>query len=258
VFDSPEVGENYQDHVGTPITRKLHNAKGYFGADKGFQALKHGVNYFVRRKGLLTSNLLSAGACVDTTGTGRPDVQFNFAPFAPGPPGTPPLEFHGVQIHPTTMRPCSRGKLILKSKNPGDSLVFRANVLDSEKDMDTLRRGIRLAEQIYAQSPLKEFAGESVWPDSSISTVVGSNSLDQAIRSHARTIRSHARTIFHPAGTCRMGSDKHSVVDTKLRVRGVENLRLADCSVMPALTSGNTNAPVMMIADRCADFILSP
>ena len=99
----------------------------------------------------------------------------------------------------------------------------------------------RLAEKIFDQSPLKEIVGEAVWPDPSVSTAVGSNSIDQAIRSHART-------IFHPAGTCRMGSDPDSVVDTQLRVRGIENLRVADCSVMPALVSGNTNAPTMMIA----------
>ncbi len=249
VYDSPEVGANYQDHVGTPVTRTLQNARGLFGADRGLQALKHGVNYFFRNKGLLTSNLLSAGACVDTTGDGRPDVQFNFAPFAPGAPGRPPLEFHAAQVHPMTMRPVSRGKLMLRSADPDDSLLFQANVLDSEQDIDTLRRGIRLAEQIFEQSPLKEITGKAVWPDASVSTSAGSNTLDQAIRSHART-------IFHPAGTCRMGSDRHSVVDTRLRVRGVENLRVADCSIMPALTSGNTNAPTMMIADRCADFIL--
>ena len=247
---SPEVGANYQDHVGTPVTRKLVNIKGLYGADKGLSALKHGFDYFIRKKGLLKSNLLSAGACVDTSGGGRPDVQFNFAPFAPGPPGKPPLEFHAVQIHPMTMRPCSRGKLSLRSSNPDDAWLFHANVLDTETDMDTLRRGIRLAEKIFNQSPLKEMVGEAVWPDSSVNTSVGSNSFDQAIRSHART-------IFHPAGTCRMGSDNDSVVDTKLRVRGIESLRVADCSVMPALVSGNTNAPTMMIADRCVDFILA-
>ena len=249
-FHSPEVGSNYQDHIGTPVTRRLVNIKGLYGADRGFKALKHGFDYFVRKKGLLNSNLLSAGACVDTSGGGRPDVQYNFAPFAPGAPGQPPLEFHAVQIHPMTMRPRSRGKLSLRSSNPDEALFFQANVLDTETDMDTLRRGIRLAEKIFDQSPLKEIIGEAVWPDPSVSTAVGSNSLDQAIRSHART-------IFHPAGTCRMGSDPDSVVDTQLRVRGIENLRVADCSVMPALVSGNTNAPTMMIADRCVDFILA-
>jgi len=89
-----------------------------------------------------------------------------------------------------------------------------------------------------------------VWPGADVSSSTGSNALDDAIRAQART-------IFHPAGTCRMGSDGEAVVDTQLRVRGIEGLRVADCSVMPALISGNTNAPTLMIADRCADAILS-
>jgi len=247
---APEVGANYQDHVGTPVTRKLRNDIGLFGADKGLKAIKHGIDYYFRNRGLLTSNLLSAGACVDTSGRGRSDVQFNFAPFAPGAPGQPPLNFHAVQVHPMTMRPQSRGRVSLRSSNPEDALVFEANVLDSEADMDTLRRGTRMAMEIYQHAPLKDLVGDVVWPSKEVNLSQGSNSLDDAIRSHART-------IFHPSGTCRMGSDKDSVVDSKLRVRGVDNLRVADCSVMPAITSGNTNAPTMMIADRCADFLLN-
>ncbi len=127
---------------------------------------------------------------------------------------------------------------------------YQVNALDSEQDMDTLRRGVRLATRIFEQSPLREFIGESVWPSNEVSLTQGSNTLDEAIRTQART-------IFHPAGTCRMGSDENSVVDTQLRVRGIDNLRVADCSIMPAITTGNTNAPTMMIADRCADFILA-
>ncbi|MDB4223271.1 GMC family oxidoreductase N-terminal domain-containing protein [Granulosicoccus sp.] len=250
VHNSAEVGANYQDHVGTPVTRKLKGAKGLYKADKGLRAMKHGFDYFIRKKGLLTSNLLSAGACVDTAGIGRPDVQFNFAPFAPGAPGQAPLDFHAVQVHPMTMRPVSRGSLYLQSSSSADSLTFNANALDSEHDMDTLRRGVRLAHDIFEQSPLRELAGETVWPSRDVCLAKGSNSLDNAIRRQART-------IFHPAGTCRMGSDNQSVVDTELRVRGVDNLRVADCSVMPAITSGNTNAPTMMIADRCAELLLA-
>jgi choline dehydrogenase-like flavoprotein len=149
-----------------------------------------------------------------------------------------------------TMRPKSRGRLSLRSNNPDDSLLFEANALDSEEDMDTLRRGVRLAMEIYDQAPLREMVGDVVWPGKDVSIAKGSNSLDEAIRSQART-------IFHPSGTCRMGGDEYSVVDPQLKVRGISGLRIADCSVMPAITSGNTNAPTMMIADRCADFILA-
>jgi len=244
-----EVGANYQDHVGAPVTRKLKNAKGLHNADKGLTAVRHGIDYFLFNRGLLTTNLLQAGACVDTGTEGRPDVQYNFAPFAPGAPGKPPLPFHAVQIHPMTMRPRSRGRLSLRSSDANDAVFFEANMLSDEADLDTLRRGVRLAHDIFNEQPLREIVGESVWPITSIDYRSNNDNFDQAIRAQART-------IFHPAGTCRMGSDASAVVDTKLRVNGVENLRVADCSIMPALVSGNTNAPTMMIADRCADFIL--
>ncbi len=250
VHESPLVGSNYQDHVGTPVTRELKGVKGLYGADRGMQALKHGISYFATGSGLLNSNLLDAGACVDTSACGRADVQFNFAPFAPGAPGRPPMECHAVQVHPMTMRPESRSRLGLRSGNPSDAPLFESHALDSEADFDTLRRGVRLAQDIFNQPPLSDLVGDEIWPGSNVSTVKGSNTLDDAIRKQART-------IFHPAGTCAMGGAETSVVDPELRVRGVDNLRVADCSVMPALVSGNTNAPTMMIADRCADFILA-
>ncbi len=250
VQDAPGVGANYHDHVGAPVTRRLKGAKGLHGADSGLAALRHGFDYFVLRRGLLTSNLLQGGACADTSGDGRPDVQYNLAPFAAGAPGQPPLPFHALQVHPMTMRPRSRGRIGLASADPADAPRFEANALADEADLDTLRRGVRLAREICAQAPLADILGEEIWPGPDVSTTVGSNTLDDAIRKQART-------IFHPAGTCRMGPDPAAVVDTRLRVNGVEGLRVADCSVMPALTSGNTNAPTMMIADRAADFILA-
>jgi len=250
VHEADEVGRNYQDHVGAPVTHRLAAPLGLHGEDHGLKALKNGIAYFGFRRGLLNSNLLQAGACADTTGEGRPDVQFNFAPFAPGPPGTPPLPFHAVQAHPMTMRPKSRGRLGLKSTTPEDAPKFFAGALASDDDLDTLRRGIRLAQQILAQAELGDVIGEGVWPGPNVSTRVGSNTFDDAIRAQART-------IFHPAGTCRMGPSDAAVVGLDLKVIGVEGLRVADCSVMPALVSGNTNAPTMMIADRAADFILS-
>jgi choline dehydrogenase len=249
VHASDEVGRNLQDHVGVPVTRKLTGARGLHGADRGLTAVMHGINYFGRRRGLLTSNLLESGACADTSGSGRPDVQFNFAPFAPGAPGKPPLPFHAVQVHPMTMRPKSRGRLGLKSRDPSDGPKFTSRVLSEEADLDTLRRGVRLAREIFDQAPLRSIVGDEVWPGPNVSSMVGSNNLDNSIREQART-------IFHPAGTCLMGGSSSAVVDAKLRVNGIEGLRVADCSVMPAITSGNTNAPTMMIADRAADFML--
>lgn len=249
VHEADEVGRNLQDHVGAPVTRRLKGVKGLHGADRGLSALGHGIAYLAARRGLLASNLLQAGACVDTSGDGRPDVQFNLAPFAPDAPGKPPLPFHAVQVHPMTMRPRSRGRLGLASRDPAAPPKFASRALAEEADMDTLRRGVRFAREIFGTPQMREIVGEEIWPGPDISSLAGSNRLDDAIRAQART-------IFHPAGTCRMGPTENAVVDLRLRVNGIDGLRVADCSVMPALVSGNTNAPTMMIADRAADFIV--
>ena len=250
IHEADEVGRNLQDHVGAPVTRRLVGAKGLHGADRGLAGLAHGAAYFGLRRGLLASNLLQAGACVDTSGGGRPDVQYNLAPFAPDAPGKPPLPFHAVQIHPMTMRPKSRGRLGLASRDAADQPKFASRALSDDADLDTLRRGVRFAREIFNTAQLRDITGEEIWPGPDVSSMAGSNRIDDAIRAHART-------IFHPAGTCRMGPTDASVVDTKLRVNGISGLRVADCSVMPALVSGNTNAPTMMIADRAADFIIA-
>ena len=250
VHEANEVGRNYQDHVGAPVTRKLKGAYGLHGSDRGLKAIKNGFDYLVFKRGLLTSNLLQAGACVDTDGDGRPDVQYNFAPFAPGAPGQPPLAFHAIQVHPMTMRPKSRGRVGLRSKDPHAPPMLEAAALQHEADLDTLRRGVRLARKIMQQSEIKEILDEEIWPGADIGLNIGSNTLDDAIRKHART-------IYHPAGTCRMGPSVDAVVDLNLKVNGIEGLRVADCSVMPTLVSGNTNAPTMMIAHRAVSAILA-
>ncbi|MEX0284270.1 MAG: GMC family oxidoreductase [Paracoccaceae bacterium] len=249
IADSPEVGANLQDHVGTPVTARMSQPIALYRENAGLKAVRHGLEYLFLRRGLLTSNLLEAGACIDTTGSGRPDVQFNFNPFAPGPPGTPPLDEHACSVVPMTMRPASRGRVVLASANPSDSPRVLSSVLGHEDDMDTLRRGVRIARDILDQADLNAVIAEEIWPGSGVSSAIGSNNLDDAIRAQART-------IFHPSGTCRMGPDDNAVVDDRLQVRGVDGLRVCDCSIMPALVSGNTNAPTMMIAERAARWAL--
>lgn len=247
--DSPQVGASFQDHVGAPVFARLKKPIGLYGADKGFKAVGAGLEYILTRRGLLASNMFEAGACVDTQSSGRPDVQINFSPFATSSAGQPPVDFHAVQVNPMTMRPKGRGRMFITSADPDAGIKLSTSMLGEEADLDTLRRGVRLAREIMSRSPLKEYFSEEVWPGKDISSAVGSNNLDLAI---AR----HARTIYHPSGTCGMGGASESVVDPYLRVNGISGLRVADCSVMPALVSGNTNAPTMMIAARAAGFIL--
>ncbi|QEW19120.1 Alcohol dehydrogenase [acceptor] [Marinibacterium anthonyi] len=248
--DAPGVGANYQDHMSTPVTRYLDGIEGLYGQDRGRNALRNGLNFLFRRKGLLTSTHLDSGACVDADGDGRPELQYNFAPFAPGGGGQPRLEAHAMMMNTILMRPKSRGRLGLRSKDPADAPRLMAEALSHPDDIATLRRGVRLAQDFYAQAPLRDVVGPEIWPGDAIGSASGTGALDEAIRKQAQSMR-------HPAGTCRMGPDPDAVVDLALRVNGVDGLRVADCSVMPVLPSGNTRAPTMMIADRAATAILA-
>ncbi|MBB96840.1 MAG: GMC family oxidoreductase [Rhodobacteraceae bacterium] len=249
VVDAPEVGANFHDHMSTAVTHLLDGIEGLYRQDRGRNALRNVKDYILHRTGPLTSSHLDAGACVDTNGDGRPDVQLNFAGFAPGNPGTPRIADNAMVISATVMQTKSRGRVGLRSKNPEDPPKVLSNALAEPGDVDTLRRGVRLAQSIYAQAPLKDVLGAPIWPLPGTDTGQGSEAFDEAIRARAESKE-------HPTGTCRMGPDPKAVVDLELRVNGVEGLRVVDCSVMPALVSGNTEAPTMVIADRAADMIL--
>nr|WP_281410146.1 GMC oxidoreductase [Phyllobacterium myrsinacearum] len=140
----------------------------------------------------------------------------------------------------------SRGKISLRSTHPQDPIVFVGNNLTHQDDIDTLVRGIRLGRRILAAPSMQALGFRELAPGPDAES-------DMELIHHARSI---AKTVYHPAGTCKMGKDPLSVVDNKLQVIGVQRLRISDASVMPTLVSGNTNAPCIMIAERCADFLL--
>ena len=211
------------------------------------RALRHGLEYLMFRRGILSSNLIETGGFVDTAGAGRPDVQFHVIPVLSGDVDKPPPAMHGMSVNPCVLRPVSRGSLRLRSKNPADRIVLDANILGERADVDTLVRGVKMARRIFRSPALARILECELTPG-------GPDDLsDAAIEDHVRTV---AKTVYHPAGTCKMGVDEMAVVDTQLRVRGVPRLRIADASVMPVVTSGNTNAPSIMIGERCADFLL--
>jgi choline dehydrogenase-like flavoprotein len=141
----------------------------------------------------------------------------------------------------------SRGSVTLRSADPKAPILFDAGALREQADVDTLVRGVKLARKILRAPALAAVIEHELLP-SAADTLS-----DAQIEAH---VRSHAKTVYHPAGTCRMGSDALAVVDPQLRVHGVANLRVCDASVMPRLPSGNTNAPTIMIAERCAEFML--
>ena len=150
-------------------------------------------------------------------------------------------------IHVCQLRPESRGEIKLRSANPFDDPLIKPNYLDSENDLAVLTQGVKVARKIFASGPLSSLLGGEHEYSRGKDT-------DEEIKEF---IKSTAETIYHPVGTCKMGNDSLAVVDDRLRVHGMQGLRVVDASIMPTLVGGNTNAPTIMIAEKAADLILS-
>jgi choline dehydrogenase len=246
--DLSGVGENLQDHFQAGVYGRTRGPVSLFGHDKGMRAVRHGLQWMMFRSGLLTSNVVESGGFVDTSGSGRPDIQFTVVAALTGDADRPPLPGHGMSISPCNLRPRARGYVRINSADPHDAPTIWANALGDPDDMETLVRGVQLARKILHQPSLARLLECELAPGKDAGEIGR-----EAIETH---IRSVLKTVYHPAGTCRMGTDARAVVDPQLRVHGVPRLRVADASIMPNLVSGNTNAPAIMIGDRCADFLL--
>ena len=247
VGDLPGVGENFQDHITASVYGVTDRPISLLGQDKGLRALRHGLQYLLTRTGLLTSNVVESGGFLDTAGTGRPDVQIHVTPALVSAEERKPMGRHGVSINPCVLRPTSRGKVTLRSADPADPIIFIGNNLTTREDIDTLVRGLKASRRILRSPAMADLGFTEMLPSPAAEVS------DAALEAHARR---HAKTVYHPSGTCKMGRDALAVVDPQLRVHGIERLRVADASIMPTLVSGNTNAPCVMIGERCADFIL--
>lgn len=248
VKDLPGVGENFHDHLEVIAHGKCREPISLLGQDKGLTALKHGVQWELFKTGLLTSNVVESGGFVDTLGTGRPDIQFHVLPVLVGDVDRPMPEIHGISIDPCFLRPKSRGTVQARSANALEPARFDGGFLAEQEDIDTLVRGLKLARRILRAPSMSKIISEELYP---------SPKADLSDQELSAFVRQYAKTVYHPVGTCKMGVDPMAVVDPQLRVHGVRKLRVCDASVMPSLISGNTNAPTIMIAERCADFILT-
>ncbi len=249
VSDLPGVGENYQDHLESTVQGETHEPISMYEEDKGFAAFKHMLQYLTTRTGLLTSNVVECGGFVDVSDAGIPDMQFCVLPLMVGGLDRPAIEAHGIAIGPVFLRPKSRGTVKLRSANSKDSALFNSGALTDPADVEILMRGIRKGIEILEAPSLAKLIKRRMLPEPGIEKD------DDAFRDY---VRQTAKTIFHPSGTCKMGgdTDKMAVLDSELRVRGVQGLRVCDASAMPNLISGNTNAPTMMIAERCTRFMM--
>lgn len=247
--DLPGVGANLQDHLDYCVMWKCREPVTYDFTKLG-EALV-GLRYLFTRSGPGSSNVAESGAFARTAraADSRPDTQIHFVPAQLDDHGRHRMPGHGYTIHTCVLRPASRGRISLRSADPMLAPSIRANYLSETEDLAVLVAGIRLVREIGATAPFDRYRGDEVFPGADRRD-------DDAI---VDSIRTKAETIYHPVGTCRMGSeaDAGAVVDTELRVRGVEGLRVIDASVMPTLVSGNTNAPTIMIAERAAASILA-
>ncbi|MCY0966299.1 GMC family oxidoreductase [Parathalassolituus penaei] len=247
LHDAPQMGQNYQDHLEVSVYGRSKEPNSLLGNDQGLKALRNGFEWVFFKSGLLTSNVVESGLFADTSGCGRPDIQFHVIPTLMGDVDREPVEGHGISLNPCFLRPKSRGFAKLRSANPLDSMIFESGALKEQADVDTLVRGVKLARKILRTPSMKAVVDHELLPSRKDEVS------DAELEKH---VRQFAKTVYHPVGTCRMGSDEQAVVDPTLKVNGVTGVRVCDASVMPTLVSGNTNAPTIMIAERCAEFIL--
>ena len=247
--DRPGVGANLQDHLDVcTLYRSLQPVTYDFNA---LQQAWVGLRYLLTRSGPGASNVAEAGAFLRSSVAedSRPDIQLHFVPAQLDDHGRHRLPGHGFTVHACALRPSSRGRILPAGSDPLAAPRIEARYLVEPSDLDCLLEGIAVSREIVAQSPFDAFRGREIFP--------GADARDRDAL-HA-FVRRKAESIYHPVGTCRMGpaDDPGAVVDARLRVHGVEGLRVVDASVMPRIVSSNTNAATIMIAERASDWILA-
>jgi choline dehydrogenase-like flavoprotein len=244
----PGVGRNLHDHMASPVHMSTDRAVSY---GVSWRAMPRNIvsiaQYALLRSGPLANNVFESAAFIKTApGLDRPDVQLVFQSAKRPSPGFPFPLGHGFAISPVGLYPRSRGRVTLASPDPFTAPLIDPNLLSVPEDVLPLVRGIRLARQIFGSSAFEPYRARESAPGPSAAS-------DAELIEY---IRAQAYTVHHPVSTCRMGTDSMAVVDPQLRVIGLEGLRVADASVFPSLIGGNTNAAVVMVAEKAADMIL--
>ncbi len=238
----PGVGKNLQDH---PMLSVGYICKKRVSLDTA-ETVWNIARYLAVKSGPLASNVAESGLFARTReGLARPDLQLLFGPAYYRNHGITRMKGSYFGFGPTLVTPESRGEITLRSADPHAAPAIRANYLSTENDMKTLIAGVRLARELAHTKAFDEFRGDEL-PEGAGATT------DAEI---AEFIRRETETLYHPVGTCKMGTDERAVVDARLRVHGIDGLRVIDASIMPRVPAGNTNAPTLMIAEKAADMI---
>ena len=251
VHDLPGVGENLHDHLVARLQVAVHGNVDLYDEFRIDKAAFHVIRAYLFGSGLGSSFPLEAGCFIKTRPElATPDIQCNFVPaliptthlpFAKSPFGYKHGFYHG--IHQT--QPESRGWLKLRSPDPFAPPRMTANYLATERDRRAMRDGVKIQRDVLKEAPMAKHVAAELQPGPNVQS-------DSEIDAWIRRV---GDTVYHPVGTCKMGIDDRAVVDPRLKVRGIDGLRVADASIMPIINGSNTNAPTIMIAEKCADMI---
>lgn len=248
VRDLAGVGENLQDHLQIRSVYKTREPITLNDeVNNPIRKMLMGIEFMLFRTGPLT--IAASQVCVFTKtdpGLATPDIQFHIQPLSADKPGEGPHKFSAFTASVCQLRPESRGRLLLKSADPSAHPAIHANYLSTATDREVAVKAIKVTRRIAGTEALGSLISEEHEPGPGVRS-------DEELLEYARN---RSQTIYHPVGTCKMGSDPMAVVDERLRLHGIEGLRVVDASIMPTLVSGNTNAPAIMIGEKAADMIL--
>ena len=246
VLDKKEVGENLKDHIdyvsGYETESKELIGDSLEGTIRMGKAI---VEHRMKRTGIMTTPYAEVGGFWSSNKeVPAPDIQYHFVPAVLEDHGREKVKGHGFSCHACVLRPYSKGTVRLNDSNAKSAPAIDPNFFDDDRDIATLRSGVRHMKRILETPPLTEFQTTDRYPIN----------MDDDAELDA-LIRSRADTVYHPVGSCRMGPDEAAVVNPRLKFQGLDGLYIADASIMPEIISGNTNAPSIMIGERAADFI---
>ncbi|MBT6826727.1 MAG: choline dehydrogenase, partial [Rhodospirillales bacterium] len=247
VHHLPGVGENLHDHLEIWFQQNCTQPITVNGKLNLISKFFIGAQWFFFKNGLgATNHFESNGYIRSRPGIPFPDIQYHFAAAAVGYDGKSAAKGHGFQAHLGPNKPLSRGAVTLRSKDPREAPKMFFNYLNHPDDRRVFRDGIRLTREIFAQAAFDPYRGPEIAPGKD---VVTDDEMDH-------WVADNAETGYHPCGTCKMGTDPMAVVDPETRVHGIQNLRVADSSLMPFITNGNLNSPTIMMGEKAADHIL--
>jgi choline dehydrogenase len=249
VVDRPGVGENLQDHLEFYFQVACTQPVSLYSSMGWFARAMIGARWLLRKDGLGATNHFETGGFIRSrAGVPYPDIQFHFLPLAVTYDGSSLAKEHGFQAHVGPMRPKSRGHVRLASTEARDKPRILFNYLSHPDDLVEFRAGLRLTREIFAQKAFDRYRGREIQPGKDVQT-------DDEIDAF---VRAKVESAYHPSCSCKMGrsSDPMAVVDPEGRVYGTEALRVVDSSVMPSITTGNLNAPTIMLAEKLADRVL--